>query len=209
MRFTKGLISVIAAATVVTSMGTLGVNAASKPATTKAKVTNVKVGYNGKKHALTVKGNATKATKLNLQYRGQRVATLKVKAGKFSATQTFKGYGTFKILKGHQTLKKITAKQYATPTPWVIRAERTTKGLHYQVQGQQNASFNLYRQGHYLSTIAINDTNQLKFYLSNAKVKNSSKHLTLTQKVANKKTSQTIKLPVLKVGQVQSTNFAK
>ncbi|WP_338230877.1 hypothetical protein [Lactiplantibacillus paraxiangfangensis] len=201
MRFSKVIISVMSMAAVVTVAGPLNVNAATTQA---SKVTAVKTSYNSKKHAVTIKGRANVA-KLALQYKGKKVANVKVKSGKFSVTKAFKGYGAFKLVHGTKNLKTISSAKYATPRINLVSAERTTKGMHYKITGPKNAKLVIARKGKTIKTVKTAKTTT-KVYLKNALIKNSSKHLTMTQRTSNKKTSRAYTLPALKVGVKQVIN---
>lgn len=122
MRVNKGLLSVIA----VTTVASLGGLTTTATAATK-KVTTT---YSSQSHTLIIRGQTSRHAKLVLNYQGKPVATSTVKAGKFTITQPFQGYGTFKLVDGSQVLATIPAKRYAAPRVRVISAEQTAKGIH-------------------------------------------------------------------------------
>ncbi|RRK09172.1 peptidase M10 [Lactiplantibacillus garii] len=171
------------------------------------KISKLKVTYSSKKHAVTIKGHVKGVKKLLLNYKGKKIANVKTKAGKFVITKRFKGYGTFKLLNGSTVIKSINANKYATKKPVIKKATRTKKGIHYTVIGNKNATTDIYKNGKYLMSITAWDTNQTKFYLNNSKIKNSSKNLTITQKIAGKKTSSVVKLPALHVSAEYNTIY--
>jgi len=167
MRCSKKIISVMSMAAVVTVVGPLSVNAATTQA---SKVTAVKTSYNSKKHAVTIKGRANVA-KLALQYKGKKIANVKVKSGKFSVTKAFKGYGAFKLVHGTKNLKTISSAKYATPRINLVSAERTTKGMHYKITGPKNAKLVIARKGKTIKTVKTAKTTT-KVYLKNALIIN-------------------------------------
>ncbi|ERL45693.1 hypothetical protein [Lactiplantibacillus paraplantarum] len=198
MRVNKGLLSVIAVATVA-SLG--GLTTTATAATKKVTTT-----YSSQSHALIIRGQTSRHAKLVLNYQGKPVATSTVKAGKFTITQPFQGYGTFKLVDGSQVLATIPAKRYAAPRVIVISAEQTAKGIHYTVANASHTTLTITQNGRYLKTIKATRP-RTNLFLSNAQLKHGSHGLRITQRVPNKKTSPAVKLPVLKANIKQVTNF--
>lgn len=170
------------------------------------KVTKLTTSYNSQSHALTVKGRAIGTDRLTLTYKGKKVKSAPVKSGQFKLTQSFKGYGTFQLKNGRKVLTTIQPQQYATPKVKVISAERTTKGIRYTFAGPRAATLKIAQNGRTIKTLKTTGTTT-KVFISNAQIKNSTRGLTVTQRVANKKTSQIVQLPPLKANIKQVTNF--
>ena len=143
---------------------------------------------------------------LTLTYKGNVVKSAPVKSGQFKLTQSFKGYGTFQLKNGRKVLTTIRSQQYATPKVKVISAERTTKGIRYTFAGPRAATLKIAQNGRTIKTLKTTGTTT-KVFISNAQIKNSTRGLTVTQRVADKKTSQIVKLPPLKANIKQVTNF--
>lgn len=198
MRVNKGLLSVIAVTTVA-SLG--GLTTTATVATKKVTTT-----YSSQSHALIIRGQTSRHAKLVLNYQGKPVATSTVKAGKFTITQPFQGYGTFKLVDGSQVLATIPAKRYAAPRVIVISAEKTARGIHYTVANASHTTLTITQNGRYLKTIKTTRP-RTNLFLSNAQLKHGSHGLRITQRVPNKKTSPAVKLPVLKANIKQVTNF--
>lgn len=187
-------------ATMAAGLG--AVPAMAKPTT----VNHITTSYSAQTHALTVKGHATGAKRLTLTYKGKAVKSAPVKSGQFKLTQSFKGYGTFQLKSGRQVLTTIRSQQYATPKVKVISAERTTKGIRYTFAGPRAATLKIAQNGRTIKTLKTTGTTT-KVFISNAQIKNSTRGLTVTQRVADKKTSQIVQLPALKANIKQVTNF--
>lgn len=170
------------------------------------KITNITTNYSSQSHSLILKGRAIGIEHLTLTYQGKKVRTVNVKSGQFKFAQQFKGYGDFKLMKGQQVLATIPSQQYATPKIKVTSAERTTKGIYYTLIGSRDATINIAQNGQVIKTIK-NASATTKVFIPNAKIKNSTRGLTVTQRVTNKKTSQAVQLPPLKVNIKQVTNF--
>ncbi|WP_229030982.1 hypothetical protein [Lactiplantibacillus plantarum] len=170
------------------------------------KITNITTNYSSQSHSLILKGRAIGIEHLTLTYQGKKVRTVNVKSGQFKFAQQFKGYGDFKLMKGQQVLATIPSQQYATPKVKVTSAERTTKGIYYTLIGSRDATINIAQNGQVIKTIK-NASATTKVFIPNAKIKNSTRGLTVTQRVTNKKTSQAVQLPPLKVNIKQVTNF--
>ena len=195
MRANKGLLAV----TTVLSLGVF-------TTTATAAATKVTTTYNSKSHALTIQGRTSRNAKLILNYQNQPLVTTTVKAGKFTITQPFRGYGTFKLINGSQVLATIPASRYAAPRVQVISAERTTRGHHYTFANATHATLTVTQNGRYLKTIKATSS-RTKLFLSNAQLTHGSHELRVTQHVTNKKTSPAVKLPILKANIKQVTNF--
>ncbi|KRO29125.1 hypothetical protein DY78_GL001448 [Lactiplantibacillus fabifermentans DSM 21115] len=165
-----------------------------------AQVSRVKTSYSARKQAVVIHGHATNVEQIKVMYRGKHVKTVAVKHGKFALTQRFKGYGTFKLVAGTTTLKKITASTYATPVLRQTLAAGTKTGLQLGFVGQKHATVTIRQAGKLVKTYRTGHAkSQTRIPLKTIK-RTDAKNLTATQKVRGKKVSRPLKLKGTQIG---------
>lgn len=163
-------------------------------AAAKPKVTNLKVSYSDKTQAIKLRGNCHGVSKLTLTYNGKKLANVNVKNGKFNVSKKFKGYGTFRLLKGKTNLKTITSSQYASQPVMQTYAKATKTGTKVGFKNTKNATIYIKKSGKTVKSYQSKGT-KTAVTLSKSLTKGAAaKHFTVVEKVANRKISKAVKI---------------